>query len=503
MPRGIRRLAIVLLLLAGSVWQGCAGAHRPPSARPATNPADAPPPPADAAQAGAESAGPQRPEPRRVYFHAQANEIRQAEALAPFFARLRDVAAGRRRKVDVVQLGDSHVQADHMTAALRRGLQAEFGAAGRGLVFPHSLAHTNGAADVLCWSNVDWTGRRLSRTGDLPVGLSAHGALPVDAPFWFKLGLAGEGDGAHFDRIRLFAGPLVRLDVYAHDDPRILETTFPELPPEYYTIRPGDYLGRIAARHQTTVRRLMDLNGLESDRIRAGDRLLVRARGLRNGTLDERRFRPLGSLTAGEELRLGPSRSTVFLHGRTVRDAADQALYGFYLENVDSSGVVVSAVGANGARYRDYAAEPRVIDGFVDLRPDLVLISLGTNEATGERVDAAALTAAIDAVVGQIRSRAPDAAIVLTTPPDHFEQRRRSNPRVREVRRAIIDYAQAHGLAWWDLYDVMGGAGSMRRWHRDGLAAEDRIHFTTEGYRLQGELLLAALLRAYDRYDGS
>ncbi len=71
------------------------------------------------------------------------------------------------------------------------------------------------------------------------------------------------------------------------------------------------------------------------------------------------------------------------------------------------------------------------------------------------------------------------------------------------MRRLIVDYAEANGLAWWDLHEVMGGVGSMERWYEDELAREDRIHFTAEGYRLQGELLVAALLRAYDRYVSS
>ena len=43
-----------------------------------------------------------------------------------------------------------------------------------------------------------------------------------------------------------------------------------------YTVRPGDTLGAIADRHDTTVRTLMELNGKTSSRIQPGERLAVR-----------------------------------------------------------------------------------------------------------------------------------------------------------------------------------------------------------------------------------
>ena len=44
---------------------------------------------------------------------------------------------------------------------------------------------------------------------------------------------------------------------------------------EYYVIRSGDYLQKIARKHNTTVALLKTMNGMQSDTIRLGDRLLV------------------------------------------------------------------------------------------------------------------------------------------------------------------------------------------------------------------------------------
>ena len=43
----------------------------------------------------------------------------------------------------------------------------------------------------------------------------------------------------------------------------------------YYKVRRGDNLGKIAARHHTTVKNIKSWNGLRSDRIREGQRLKV------------------------------------------------------------------------------------------------------------------------------------------------------------------------------------------------------------------------------------
>ena len=49
---------------------------------------------------------------------------------------------------------------------------------------------------------------------------------------------------------------------------------------------------------------------------------------------------------------------------------------------------------------------------------------------------------------------------------------------------------------------MAGSEGAIARWYEAGLANSDRIHLTHEGYRLQGELLCDALIRAYNDYKG-
>ena len=55
-------------------------------------------------------------------------------------------------------------------------------------------------------------------------------------------------------------------------------------------------------------------------------------------------------------------------------------------------------------------------------------------------------------------------------------------------------------LPVWDLYKITNGFGSAYSWSRRGLMSRDRIHFTAEGYRLQGQLLFNALAKGYNDY---
>ncbi|MGL4328402.1 MAG: SGNH/GDSL hydrolase family protein, partial [Tannerellaceae bacterium] len=74
------------------------------------------------------------------------------------------------------------------------------------------------------------------------------------------------------------------------------------------------------------------------------------------------------------------------------------------------------------------------------------------------------------------------------------------NAKVAKVRDVLIDYAKEKGIAYWDLYEVTGGKGSCKNWYSSKLMSRDRIHFTQDGYQLQGDLLYNALISGYNEY---
>jgi len=95
-----------------------------------------------------------------------------------------------------------------------------------------------------------------------------------------------------------------------------------------------------------------------------------------------------------------------------------------------------------------------------------------------------------------------EAVILFTLPPDS-NKRGKHNADLEKVGFEIESWAEEHDYAWWDLSVVMGGKKSISKWRSEGLASKDMVHFSPQGYMLQGKLLYQALMRAYTSYAGA
>lgn len=176
-------------------------------------------------------------------------------------------------------------------------------------------------------------------------------------------------------------------------------------------------------------------------------------------------------------------------------------VYGFYFANQDA-GITYSASGINGADISHYLKlDPIAYDHLVSLKPKLIVISLGTNDAY-IRFDADKFKRDYEEWISKIRIACPDIPIILTTPADSWFRRKHINLRMGQVEQAIKETAARHDCAVWDLYAAMGGEGSSTKWIQEKLMQNDRIHFTTSGYQLQGDLFYNALWSAFDLYLG-
>ena len=60
------------------------------------------------------------------------------------------------------------------------------------------------------------------------------------------------------------------------------------------------------------------------------------------------------------------------------------------------------------------------------------------------------------------------------------------------MARAIREYAEGEGVAYYNLYAVAGSAAKMKSAR---VLSRDGVHFTATGYRLWGNLLSDALLK--------
>lgn len=174
-------------------------------------------------------------------------------------------------------------------------------------------------------------------------------------------------------------------------------------------------------------------------------------------------------------------------------------LYGFYAEN-DDPGIVYNSIGVNGASVPSFLRCKLLPQHIQAINPDLVVLSIGTNDAYTRRFHADVYEKNYDSLIIRIKQVLPNAAIMITVPNDSYLYRRYVNTNTKEVRDAIYRLAKKYHCGVWDFYKVMGGLNSIYIWYKLGLAKYDKVHFTRAGYYLKGDLFFNAFLKAYENH---
>ncbi len=373
------------------------------------------------------------------YLDLKANSIAYNGA---DWSRLRSLfSAAGDTLINILHIGDSHIQAEGATSRTRALLQDRYGSAGRGLVIPFRLAGTNQPVDFSITSPSRFvTAKLMKQPWSVDMGFSGIALRPLDRNFSITISARSSGGiEPDFDRIRIFCSGIL-----------------PEV-----TMAKGSY------------------GAINFEQVRE------------NGYID---------------LFLEDTQSSVTLN---FTSEGTCSILAFDLDN-SMTGVKYSAIGNNGATYSSYNAIGSLGRDIRTFNPDLVIVSLGANEAFG-KVSDAAMRASIDLMVKNIRKANPNAAILLTTPSEcqrsirtrkRIRKRRyrtirtyRINENIDRLRRVILEYGRANNIATYDWYAVAGGAGSSSKWLADRLMSTDRIHLTHKGYVLMGDLFFDALVK--------
>lgn len=350
--------------------------------------------------------------------------------------KLGEISEGR--TFSIVHIGDSHIQAEGNTTQVRKHLQKSYGDAGRGLIIPFRLAGTNQPLDYRLSSTHSMSSAKLLKTPwSTSMGFTGISLATPSSPF--TLTLSNEQAFNHF---------------------AILGK------------------GHINVTAVTSDGQHLDFH--------------------------ERR-EPYGA------------EVTIERHVKSVAitiSAPGANIFGIYLRN-GKSGILYNAIGNNGAAYVSYNQIPDFGKSLEVLHPDLVIISLGTNEAFGRMSDATFYNS-IKTLVEDIRVNNPGVEILLTTPSEcqrsvwtrvrsGRKKRRRSrrirsyavNQNVARMASVIRRFGKENHIPVYDFYEVAGGQGASAKWVNSRLLAGDRIHRTWTGYRLEGDLLHEALVKAF------
>lgn len=339
-------------------------------------------------------------------------------------------------QIKILQIGDSHIQADYFSGQMRENLQSfALGIKGsRGFVFPYNVAQTNNPENYKVKYTGKWEhSRNITEKSNCELGIAGISVTTSDTNSSIKIILNNHN--------------------YSHQDFNKIRI--------YHSI--GDSVFNI---------KLFE------------DELI-------DGVINRLGFSEFSTDNHFDTLDI--------ILQKTDSLQKQFTLYGIELNN-DDPGIIYSAVGINGAETSSFLKCNLLENQLQILDPKWIIISLGTNDAYGTGFDSNVFEINLSKLIERIQKALPEVFILLTTPPDSYRRKRYPNPNMAKAKEVINRIAAAKNCAVWNLYDIMGGFTSMKKWLNAGLAAGDRIHFSRAGYNLQGDLLFNAFLNAYDDF---
>lgn len=375
------------------------------------------------------------------FLNLEENRIANNTSLSSFFENLFRQKKNSNQKISILHIGDSHIQADFLTNQIRGLMQNEFGNAGRGLVFPGRVGRTNEPLNIYSSSNTQWESKRIVFTDKpLPIGISGMTLKTVQPNGKISIRTINQGKLNYaFSKITIF---------YQKDS-------------SSYNLSVRDSLNQDLA----------FVGSFSWD-------------GLQNAST----------------VLLPYSVNKVDLQCLAPLPKQNQfTFFGMSLEN-QKSGVLYHAVGGNGAKFRHYLAAQQFFQQTSLLQPDLIVVSLGTNEAIEYPYVDPQLEEQLKEFTAQLSRYNPNAKFLFTTTADFYKKRTRRNAGIEIVRNKIITACEKNGWAYWDLYAAAGGKHAADKWRKNKLLQADGVHFTKEGYSLQGDLFFQALMKSYHEY---
>lgn len=346
-------------------------------------------------------------------------------------------------QLNIIHFGGSHIQADLFSNSFRNNLLTFHPGiiANRGLVFPFSAARTNNPYNYITTYKGDWTPvRNIHRDIAKPLGLSGIAIYTSDTTAEINIKIRNSA----FEAFHEFN----RIRIIGHSDSMSFEP----------------------------ILKIDDLFFL-------------------NGKYDS-----LSSSFLFELENYTDSLSILFQSNDTLYNPF--VLSGIILEN-DFPGITYNSVGVNGASVPSYLKCENLERDLHLIRPDLVIFSIGINDASGSNFEPEVFKNNYNELIRRIKNVEPDCAILFTTNNDSYRRIRRRyyvNKNGPIAQKAFFELAEIHNAGVWDLFSIMGGLKSMAEWQKAGLANRDKIHFVSPGYRLMGDLIFNAFITEYMKH---
>lgn len=424
------------------------------------------------------------------------NHIYNDKVLENVFEKLKENESKNDQKINMVHIGDSHIQGDLMTNKIRKILQQQFGNGGRGLVFPYQLAKTNGSYNERFSSNRVWESyRNIHPFKSCPVGLSGIGLWRDSAGFAVQLSI--KDVTYKFNSIRIITPKNQDMfELATSSQTKTIQST--ERKTIIHKIKKGEAISTIADKYNVSVAEIKRNNHLKSNNIRAGRTLKILTNETRPKNITSSEFVSLDLKDDSFSHYYHSDKALDKIFLLPNKEASKYELNGIVLEK-DTSGILYSSIGVNGAKFSDYNKYPLFFEQLKALHPDLLVFSLGTNESY-DHLEPDAYIRELREFIKNIKDQNSNVAIIVMTPPPSLLKARKPNVYVRDYAKSILEIAKTDGFAVWDLYDEFGGLSGIQSLKSKRLIGPDWVHYSKEGYEKQGKLFTEAFLKAYDNF---
>lgn len=207
-----------------------------------------------------------------------------------------------------------------------------------------------------------------------------------------------------------------------------------------------------------------------------------------------------------------------------VKGGAFTSVIASVLTKAYSERCTYQSLGINGATYQTWLAEKN-INQIIETKPDLLIVSLGTNDCYSRRFDPEVMRSHMLSLYTQLQKHLPQMCIIYTTPPANYLRQskrvvrgttRRKNGKRRTIYRytrthsfneqtekacrLIQEVAQDQAMLCINLNKYIGTKSEAISWLKQGLMHQDHVHYTPTGYSMQGQWVADELLKILEAY---
>ena len=409
-----------------------------------------------------------------------------------FFAKLDSLALWGDGNINILHIGGSHIQAGVFPNRMRTNfanIQPGF-ISSRGAIFPYTAAHTNNPNNYKVTYIGEWKRCQNSRPPITEtLGLMGYtiSTNDINSSISFNLNPEGYNSNWKYNKLRLLA---------TVGDPDLMPILIIEddtIPSVYEDSSFVFQLNRFAEIGTIALGKITDFDRLYN-KYNAATQILdsVGIEENMDSLVQDTIYSPEIGLESDNGLNIENSLcNTTNEHKFSIMGLLPESNF---------NGITYHSMGVNGASVQSWLRCEKFEEQLFFVKPDLAIMAIGINDANVPKGQFSKETfkARYNELLSKIYAVNPNCAVIFITNNDCVVRiGRRSyglNENTAIVQKAMYELATEHNAAVWDLYEIMGGLGSITVWNEVGLANKDRVHFLVPGYNLLGDMLYNAIV---------